>query len=142
MDVLPVETAKDIKENSMSPFKTGRPCPGYGPRRGSCPNLIRGNQTCCSECAPFEKEKKRRYDKKRDESPGRQFLHSTTWRKIRAYKLSRQPLCERCLKQGQDIPATLVHHKDGNELHNHPVNHESLCVSCHELIHKEGRWGR
>ena len=122
------------------PRKPPRPCPGYGPRRGGCPNLIRGDQACCPECAPFEKEIKRRYDKARDESPGRQFLHSPVWRRIRELKLSRDPLCERCLKQELDVPAVLVHHKDGVELHNHPVNHESLCVACHEVEHKQERW--
>ena len=124
------------------PKKPARPCPGYGPRRGSCPNLIRGSEKCCSDCVPYVKANNRKYDLARDQTPGRQFLHSTTWRKIRAYKLSRHPLCERCLKQGQDVPATLVHHKDGNELHNNPINHESLCVSCHEAEHKGGRWGK
>lgn len=126
----------------MSPYKAGRPCPGYGSRRGACPNLVRGNQTCCPECAPYEKAIKRQYDKKRDESPERQFLHSKTWRRIRDYKLSRNPLCERCEKRGLTEPAVLVHHRDGNELHNHPVNLEAVCNPCHEGIHKNERWGR
>ena len=126
----------------MSPDKPARPCPGKGPRYRSCPNLIRGSETCCPECKPYEKAITRRYDKERDESPERKFLHSKTWRRIRNYKLSIDPLCERCDKQGLTVTAVLVHHKDGNQLHNHPVNHESLCNTCHEETHKGERWGR
>ena len=122
------------------PSKPLRPCPGKGPRYRNCKNLIKGSETCCAECKPFEKAITKRYDKERDESPGRKFLHSTVWRRIRAYKLSKNPLCERCLKQELDVPASLVHHRDREELHNHPVNLESLCVSCHEAEHKKERW--
>ncbi|MCK4828805.1 HNH endonuclease [bacterium] len=124
------------------PYKCGRPCPGRGPRYRSCPNLIRGSETCCSECKPYEKAKTRQYDEQRDESPGRQFLHSTVWRRTRDAKLARDPLCERCLKMGRDEAAVLVHHVDHNELNN-PAdgsNHESLCNTCHELEHKNDRW--
>ena len=122
--------------------KPSRPCPGYGPRRGSCPNLVKGKERYCPDCLPYAQAETKEYDKKRDETPERQFLHSTTWRRIRDYKLSKNPLCERCEKQELTVPAVLVHHKDGNELHNHPVNLESLCNDCHEKEHKKERWGR
>ena len=128
------------------PFKPARPCQGRGPRRGRCPNLIRGDETCCPECKPYEiqtqKRQTRQYDKARDQTPGRKFIHSTTWRKIRESKLNRDPLCERCEKQGLTVPAVLVHHVDGDELNNDPSNHMSCCNSCHEIIHKGERWGR
>ncbi len=122
----------------LMPMKPARPCPGRGKRRGSCPNLIRGNEICCSDCMPYIKKAIREYDKTRDETPGRQFLHSTMWRRIRDAKLSRDPLCERCLPKIES--AVLVHHVDSNELNNNPGNHESLCNACHEAEHK--RWGR
>ena len=144
------------------PMKPKRPCPGFGSRRGSCLNLLTGNERCCSECELYVKKQIRRYDKARDQEPGRQFIHSTVWRRIRAAKLARDPLCERCLKgfvsviygpQFEDngmatehfpriVPAVLVHHIDGDELNNDPSNHQSLCVACHEAIHKGGRFGR
>ena len=124
----------------MSPYRASRPCPGRGPRSRSCPNLIRGNMTCCPDCMPFEKQATRRYDKARDESPGRQFLHSMQWRKEREIYLNENPLCERCLKQDLTIPAYLVHHRDHNELNRAKENKESLCNSCHEAEHK--RWGK
>ncbi|HUX79273.1 MAG TPA: hypothetical protein VMW10_05965 [Alphaproteobacteria bacterium] len=126
----------------MSPYRAGRPCLGYGPRRGGCPNLVKGIETYCPDCLPYTQAENKKYDKKRDQTPERRFLHSTTWRRIRDYKLSIDPLCERCQKQGLTVPAVLVHHKDGNELNNHRFNHESLCNACHELEHKDKRWGK
>ena len=127
------------------PYRPARPCPGRGPRRGGCPNLIRGNARCCPECEPYDKQAVRQYNQHRDESPGRRFLHSTTWRRIRDAKLNQDPICERCLRGGLTGPvvraATLVHHLDGNELNNDPDNHESLCNPCHEDQHRGERWG-
>lgn len=122
------------------PNKPPRPCPGRGPRRGGCPNLIRGNEKCCPECQKYEKQATRDYDRQRDESAGRQFLHSATWRRIAAAKLSRDPLCEECLQAGRVEPASLVHHRDRNELNNDPSNHESMCNNCHEIEHKPERF--
>jgi len=116
-----------------------RPCPGRG---GSCPNLIRGGQTLCPECMVYEKKNIREYDKKRDELPGRKFLHSTQWRKIREIKLSLNPLCQICEDKGLIVPAIIIHHIDGNELNNDMDNLMSVCRSCHEQIHKGDRWGR
>ena len=124
------------------PYLPRRNCPGRGPRRGSCPNLIQGSETCCPECKPYEKAKVRRYDKERDQTPGRKFLHSMAWRKIRAAKLNRDPLCQICLENGLTVPAVLVHHCDENQLNNRDENLKSLCVSCHEEVHKKDRWGR
>ena len=124
------------------PERASRPCTGRGPRRGWCPNLRKANEPCCDECKPFEKKAQRKYDKKRDESPERQFLHSTPWRAITKRKLAKDPLCERCLKNGHTEPAVLTHHIDHNELNNDPDNHESLCKPCHLLEHKGERWGR
>jgi 5-methylcytosine-specific restriction protein A len=90
---------------------------------------------------PFVKKANREYDKERDQTEERQFIHSTIWRKIRDAKLARDPLCEKCLKRGIDRAAIIVHHKDGNELNNMDENLESLCNLCHEEKHKEDRWG-
>ena len=117
-----------------------RPCPGKGPRQGRCPNLLTRGEYACPECIPFVKAAIRRYDKQRDQGEQRQFLHSTVWRAIREMKLRRDPLCERHLKQGQSVAATMVHHVDGNDLNNSDENHESLCFECHEA--HEAQTGR
>lgn len=75
------------------------------------------------------------YDDNRNQSPGRQFIHSDRWRKIREKKLSEDFLCETCLKHNIETIATIVHHIDGNELNNEWNNYQSVCQSCHNKIH-------
>ncbi len=75
------------------------------------------------------------YDKNRDRSPERQFIHSTRWRKIREKKLTQDFLCEICLKKGVETLATIVHHIDGNELNNQWENYMSVCETCHNRLH-------
>ena len=94
------------------------------------------------ECLPYVKAAVRRYDQERDKGEQRQFLHSTTWRKIREMKLRRDPLCETHLAQGRTVAASMVHHVDGNELNNTDENHQSLCNDCHEEEHKKERFGK
>jgi 5-methylcytosine-specific restriction enzyme A len=118
-----------------------KPCPGAGPRRGCCPNIAPRGQRYCATCQVYIKAQQRTYDKERDKTDSRRFLHSRTWRKIRDAKLARDPLCERCLQKGMDVAAFVVHHKDRNELNNRPENLESLCNACHETEHKGERWG-
>ena len=119
------------------PIAPRHPCPGIGPRRRACRNLVGRGVRCCPECEPHLKSQQRAYDTARDKTDERQFLHGPIWKKIRLLKLSKDPLCERHLAQGRDEAATLVHHKDGNELHNEEENLESLCVPCHG-----GKWGK
>jgi len=124
------------------PTRPKKPCPGKGPRFHSCPNLIAAKETCCPECQPYETARNRKYDKARDNTPERRFIHSGRWQRMRDAKLNRDPLCEVCLIGGFDVPATLVHHIDGNELNNDPSNHQSLNNSCHEAIHGPERFRR
>ena len=122
------------------PYKPARPCPGRGPRRGACPNLIRGNARCCLECEPWEKKATRQYDRQRGNSGDRGY--SGNWRKIRERKLSHDPLCQMCEKEGLIKSAILAHHLDENPFNNEDENLFSCCQSCHELIHKKDRFGR
>jgi 5-methylcytosine-specific restriction enzyme A len=119
-----------------------KPCPGYGPRKGACPNLIKMSVKYCSECLVYYKANTKQYDKTRDQSDERQFLHTTQWRKIRKMKLAEFPLCENCLKNNRITPAVLVHHIDRNELNNKPDNLMSMCTACHEAEHKNERFGK
>ena len=112
------------------PIRSNRPCPGYGPRRGCCPNIIKPKESCCVECIRYKQSAIKRYDKKRNATKERKFLHSRIWRKLRAMKLARDPLCEKC-----QSPAVLVHHIDENELNSGWDNLMSLCFVCHEVIH-------
>ena len=69
------------------------------------------------------------------------FYASTRWRKLRAYKLSQDPLCENCLKENRTTPAKEVHHitsVDPNNIDPEVCydydNLQSLCVPCHRKI--------
>lgn len=63
------------------------------------------------------------------------FYASARWRKLRAYKLSLNPLCEKCQRAGRVTQALHVHHveerKDRPDLAYELSNLESLCVPCH-----------
>lgn len=124
------------------PYKPARPCPGYGPRRGGCTNLIRGSQRYCHECEPFLKKKKAEQDKNRGSASARGYDHR--WHKLRELKMNRDPLCEVCLTLGKTVPADVVHHikpvDKYPELRLDYDNLMSLCTAHHEEIHRNERW--
>ena len=65
----------------------------------------------------------------------RLFYQSEAWKSLRLYKLSLNPLCERCLKKGKLVQATEVHHiidiaTDPSKVVDF-TNLEALCKSCH-----------
>jgi|SaaInlV_200m_DNA_2_1039689.scaffolds.fasta_scaffold47574_3 5-methylcytosine-specific restriction enzyme A len=120
------------------PRSPGRQCKGAGARHGVCTQLVYGKAEYCEECEPEVKRLVRKYDKKRDQRPERKFLGSAAWAKMRKIKLNANPLCERCFHEGIVKAATLVHHRDHDELNNHFSNHESLCAACHN---REHGWG-
>ncbi len=76
------------------------------------------------------------------------LIHKNRWLKLRKWKLSVNPVCERC----NEKPATEIHHikpvEDaiGRERYNlmyDPHNLKALCHDCHVLTHTElGRSGK
>ena len=73
------------------------------------------------------------------------FLHEG--RKVAGYDRTRTPLCEECMRQGKETPATMVDHitpirQGGRALD--MENLQSLCWSCHSAKSvKEGsRYGK
>ncbi len=77
------------------------------------------------------------------------FYKSWPWiRCARAYKASKNGLCERCLKDGLIVPGEEVHHKQRLTLEtlDDPAvalnwdNLELLCKRCHLEEHKKVRW--
>ena len=127
----------------MSPYAAGRPCPGVGPRRGSCPNLIRGSERNCEACAPYVKAKNKRYDKARGNSGERGY--DAAWRRVRIMKLARSPMCQCDECKENRLPAVLVHHimtiSERPDLRLDPDNMLSMANECHERVHKNERWG-
>lgn len=75
----------------------------------------------------------------------RKIYNSERWRRLRAWKVICNPLCEECEQQGITTPAEDVHHivsfmsvDDPNErkrLAYDFTNLESLCKKCHQKEH-------
>ena len=69
------------------------------------------------------------------------FYASNQWKKLRRSKLSDQPLCEECLRNGKVTSATIVHHKtEVKENWSKRLDYdtlESICQSCHNKEHKK-----
>jgi len=126
------------------PYRPSRPCPGRGPRRGGCPNLIRGNARYCPECEPWEKKAIKEYDRQRGNSGDRGY--DAAWQRVRDFKANQDPLCEICDKQGRVRPLDVVHHI--KPIETHPQlrldidNLQSLCNEHHEIMHVHDRFGR
>ena len=93
-------------------------------------------------CESHKKQADKLYDKSRENDEDRKFIHSDRWRMIRRIKLSNDPLCYYCEREGFVVVATLVHHLDQNELNNEDDNLMSLCQKHHEAIHGPNRFRR
>ena len=79
------------------------------------------------------------YEGRRRSDPALALAHrlrnTPRWRKVRALKLARDPLCEECQEHGVVEPATQVHHviqltKRPNLAYDLD-NTRSLCTTCH-----------
>lgn len=88
-------------------------------------------------------------DKKRGEKFAAEFYKSWKWRKCRdAFVQKKGGLCERCLKNGDIVLGTQVHHKTRltpDNLKDPKIalnfdNLELLCDECHEAEHKVKHW--
>lgn len=76
-----------------------------------------------------------------------EYYNTKEWKNLRHAHLLAHPLCERCLSQGRVTPAVHVHHikpfllgqnrPERLKLLLDPNNLMSVCVSCHQQLHKE-----
>ncbi len=111
------------------PRKPKRPC-----RYPGCANLTDG--TYCAEHEQFARQRYERFVRGYDTHE----RYGRTWRKVRDRYITAHPLCEKCAKAGRFVRAVLVHHilplAEGGT--NGDDNLMSLCVSCHEKIHRRG----
>jgi 5-methylcytosine-specific restriction protein A len=112
----------------MSPIKPLHPCNSPG-----CPQLAHTRY-----CPEHTKQVEQKYERERGTATERGY--NATWAKVRIIKLNSDPLCERCLVNGHDVAAILVHHKDHNPKNNLWYNLESMCSLCHDAEHKAERW--
>jgi len=95
--------------------------------------------TATGRCAlhPFApRERTRRdtdYDKRRGSASARGY--DSRWKKLRARKINRNPLCEHCFERGEVTPATEVDHRipiaEAPERRLDWDNLQSLCHPCH-----------
>lgn len=83
-----------------------------------------------------------RYDRGQRDKRSKQFYDSAAWRRTRAEKLARDPLCEGCKMAGKLTAASHVHHaieiKVDWDRRLDPDNLVSACHSCHSRIHAAG----
>lgn len=91
-------------------------------------------------------DRDRSYDaERRKVKPWRSIYSTARWQKRRARQLVIQPLCERHLKQGQVVAATVANHKvphRGDERLFFEGELESVCKTCHDsIIQSEERGG-
>ena len=114
------------------PRKPKRPC-----RMTGCPNLTDNKSGYCEK---HEKLMQRHYERF-TRGYWQHERYGSAWRRIRDRHLAREPLCEMCRERGRFVAATLVHHikplGDGGT--HDDENLMSLCVSCHEKIHRRSR---
>jgi 5-methylcytosine-specific restriction protein A len=106
-----------------------------------CPELTDTGGPC--ERHRQEREQRSRaQDRQRGSAASRGY--GRRWRRIRAAKLARDPLCEDCLDRKIVKAATDVDHIDGNVENMADENLRSLCHECHsaKTVRENGAFGR
>ena len=111
----------------MSPYRIKHDC-----RYPHC-----RQKTSESYCAEHKKIYAKQWDTNRGTSVERGY--DARWRKESKLYLAENPLCEDCLKRGELVTATLVHHivdHKGNEelFWDRENNWRALCGWCHNRI--------
>ncbi|QNN24347.1 HNH endonuclease [Planctomycetales bacterium ZRK34] len=110
------------------PYKPKRPC-----RRSHCSQLTTHRTGYCEKHLA---EVRAEYDKYR-RADDHKFYTCAAWRKLRALKLKRQPLCEQCDREGRTTLATVVDHmtprSKRKDLELAWSNLQSLCERCHNV---------
>jgi len=112
------------------PTRPKRPC-----SHPKCPALVSEGRFCPQHTTEHNRSVKRsRTDKEENK-----FYASVEWKRLRKYKLTLNPLCERCEREGGIVLATIVHHKaplkSGGDWLPTVDELESLCLSCHSREH-------
>lgn len=63
--------------------------------------------------------------------------YTSEWRKVRQNFLTKHPFCQKCLKDGRHVPATVVDHikphKGNKKLFWDRNNWQGLCERCHNI---------
>lgn len=106
------------------PSKPVRPC-----KKPGCSALVSSGY--CEKHTP----KRQQYKRINDDT----FYHTQAWKKLRALKISKDPLCELCLNDGRITPGEIVHHivEVAEDMSQALVleNLQTVCRSCHMQLH-------
>lgn len=95
------------------------------------------NTPRCTDC---EKKRQPARDTKTPEE--RKFYGSALWKRIRAAKRRRNPLCEECAREGRITAMKVVDHKKPIREGGDPTDHdnlESLCGPHHDRKRQQER---
>jgi len=110
------------------PFKPKHPCSYSG-----CPKIT--SSRFCEKHERSVKKKSQQYDRERDQTEERQWIHSPRWRKASRMFLDEHPLCAECERKGRTTGAYLVDHieshRGDHEKFWNQSNWQSMCGSCH-----------
>lgn len=86
------------------------------------------------------KENHKAYNRTRNDKDIVSLYGSSRWKTVRRLKLLVDPLCEICRANGELVEAQMVHHikeaKDRPDLFFDMGNLQSLCMECHNRLHK------
>ena len=98
-----------------------------------CPALVKSGR-----CDKHKRQERRRWDDNRGNSGERGY--NAQWYRLRAVKVSLNPLCEICLARGVFVPVAVVHHVEPiskrPDLRLSLDNLLSVCLRCHSDLHK------
>lgn len=94
----------------------------------------------------YKPKKQQRNDSLLD-AERKRIYQTERWRRLRAVKVSMNPLCELCEKDGRVTPTEDVHHIQSFMSTDDPVqrnflaydfdNLMSLCKTCHQKVHNK-----
>jgi len=69
--------------------------------------------------------------------PNAKFYQSTAWRKLRAVKIERFPLCEECQRRGITTPAQMVDHIVPINKGGAPFDIDNIQSPCHQCHNRK-----
>ena len=117
----------------------------------NCKKIIAYKERYCEEHKAIKDKKRteyfKQYDRDRREEKETKFYNTNEWNRVRKVALARDyGLCQRCMNKGITRLADMVHHieplKENWDKRLNIDNLQSLCDSCHKIIHKEIDKGR
>ena len=115
---------------SLVAIRARRSCSHRG-----CPETVHPPERYCPTHATDCNQYRKQYDEHRETAPERGY--DWNWRRTRRMYLFREPFCELCGRQAQDVHHIKPLAEGGN---NAFENLQALCRACHnEITHGSGK---